>query len=230
MVVNGLARDVEALAVGSDGALAVYSPLHATASIFNRDGSPAGSVAIDHALHQTVGISLGASRQVLVHSAYQETMSAGSPAAPTSLATMLTGKREGAFLLPDGTGVATHATSNGVELLVTTNAAGRRSTVRSRFAIPGDATAAMLVGVSGTTACMRVEQVTQPTDRIEVTRRAVCMDATTGRVLVDMPLATPQPYVPAHELAIGTSSAGPVIAMLQPTADHLVVRTCEVSR
>jgi hypothetical protein len=250
VVVDGLSHDVDALAIGSDGAIAVYSPLRATVSIFDRDGSPAGAVAIDRALHETVGISLGASRQVIVHSALQETMTAGSPSAPTSLPTMLMSKHEGAFLLPDGAGLATHAMtiatsadggsiathSTGVELLVTTNPAGRRSTVRSRFAIPVGAQsatssyAATLVGVAGTTACMRVEQVTQPTDRIEVSRRAVCMDATNGRVLVDMPLATPQPYVPAHELAVGRSSAAPIIATLQPTTDALIVRTCEVSR
>jgi len=226
VAVDGIAHDAEALTVGADGAIAVYSPLKSTAWIFDRDGAPAGSVAIDRALHQTVGISLGASRQVLVHSAYQETMSAGSPSAPTSLATLLTGKREGAFLFPDGAGVTTHATSSGVELLVVTNAAGRRSSTRAAFPIPGDASAAMLVGVAGTSACMRVEQVAQPSDRVEVTRRAVCMDATNGRVLTDLALAKPELYVPAHELAAGANT----IAVLQPTVDHLTVRTCEVSR
>jgi hypothetical protein len=236
VVVDHLGRDVEALAIGADGAIAVYSPLMSTAFVFDRQGAPAGSVAIDRSLRETVGISLGQSRQLIVHNAYQETVSAGSPSAPVSLATMLSGKREGAFLLPDGAGIAVRATtapasvanlvSPRAELLVVTNPVGRRSTVRATFPIPGAANAAMLVGLSGTTACMRVEQVAQPSDRIEVSRRAVCMDATNGRVLADIALAKPEPYKPAHELAF----AGSTLAILQPTADALVVRTCEVSR
>jgi hypothetical protein len=236
IAVDGIARDADALAIGPDGTIAVYSSLKATAWIFDRDGAPAGSVAIDRSLRETVGISLGQSHQVVVRSAYQETMFAGSPSAPVSLATTLIGKREGAFLLPDGAGIATRATavdaanpiatSARIDLLVVTNPAGRRSTIRSSFPIPGDANAAMIAGVAGNTACMRVEQVTQPGERIEVSRRAVCMDATNGRVLADIALARPQPYVPAHELAVGAST----LAILQPTADALVVRTCEVSR
>jgi hypothetical protein len=228
VLVADVAHDAEDLVIGSDGALAVYSPLQSRAWIFDADGAPAGSVAIDRSIRGITGITLGASRQVLVRTAYQETLVAGSPAAPVELATMLAGKREGAFVLPDGRGLATRATDAGVQLAVVTNSVGRRSTTRAAHALTTPASAAQLVGVNGDLACMRTEQVTQPAEALAVARHVVCMNATTGSVALDRPLAAPGFYRPAHELAVGGLT--PRVAMLEPTADALVVRTCEVSR
>jgi hypothetical protein len=228
IAVDGLARDAEDLAVGADGAIAVWSPLQGKAWVFGDGGAAEGTISVDRALRQTVGISLGASRQLLVRSAYQETLSAGSPAAPVDLATMLAGKREGAFLLADGRGVSTRKTADGAALIVTANPAGRRATTLATHPIPGPADAAMPFGVAGDLACVRTERVEQPADRLSVTRRAVCLHATTGRVVTDLALGAPGPYLPAHELAVGGTT--PVLAVLQPSTDHVVVRTCEVAR
>jgi hypothetical protein len=230
VLADGLPADVEDLAVAADdGAFAVYSPLYATAWVFDADGTPAGGVALDRALRDVGGIALGRSRQVLVRTALQETFDAGSPAAPVALATSLLGKREGAFVLADGRGLATRAAGGASELLVIDNRRGRRATPRAVHAIPGAADAAQLVATTDTSraiACVRAEHVTQPGERIEVTRRVVCLDVTTGAVVIDRALAAPGPYVPARELALG----GNRLAILEPTPQHLTIRTCEVSR
>jgi hypothetical protein len=56
----------------------------------------------------------------------------------------------------------------------------------------------------------------------------VCVDARTGRVVVDAPLAKPGLYVPHTELAVGGSPA--VIALLSPQADGMIAHVCEVPR
>lgn len=230
VVATGIARDAEDLAAGEGGAFAVYSPLQARAWIFDADGAPAGTVAIDRSIRHITGIALGTSRQVLVRTAYQETLVVGSPAAPVELATTLAGKREGAFLLDATRGLATRATDAGLQLVVTSNTPGRRSTARASFTVPGAAMAAQLVGATADLACMRTEHVTQATQALSVSRRAVCMNATTGAVALDRALAAPSTYLPAHELALGGPATQPRVAMLEPTSDALVVRTCEVAR
>lgn len=224
---TGIARDAEALAVGEDGALAVFSPLQGKAWLLDADGAPAGEVAIDRAFRHVTGLAVGRSRQVLVRTAYQETFNVGSPAAPIDLATTLAGKREGAFVLADGSGVAVRASGGAAELVVVSNPADRRSTVRATHAVPGRVDAAMLIGVAGDVACVRTEQLAQD-EALRVQRRAVCVDVTTGSVRIDLPLAAPGLYVPRQELAVG--GAAPRLAALEATKDGLIVRTCEVGR
>jgi hypothetical protein len=227
IAVDGIPHDAEDLAIGADGAIAVWSPLQAKAWMFDEHGVPIGTVAVDRAIRNVTGIGLGASHQLVVRTAYQETLSAGSPAAPVTLPTMLAGKREGAFLLTGGRGVSVRANGTSAALVITDNPLGRRASTRATYPLPGDITAAMPVGLASDIACLRTEQVDQ-TDRLHVARRAVCMDATTGQVRMDLALAAPDLYLPAHELAVG--GATPSVAMLEPSAEHLVVRTCEVAR
>ncbi len=222
-----LPRDAEELAVGEDGAFAIYSPLRSHAWWFESDGRPAGELAIDRTLRHVVGIELATSRRLVLHTAYQERFVVGSPSAPVALATVLSGKREGTALLPDGRGVATRASSGRAELVVLTNPPGRKSQIAQLHSLPGSADAAMVVGTTGTIACLRVEQLAaQRGDVIDVRRRAVCLDVATGRVVTDLPLAKPGIYQPRHDLAV----AGSTLAVLDAQPDALVVRTCEVVR
>jgi hypothetical protein len=223
----GIAIDAEDLAVGADQALAVFSSLQARTWLFEPDGTPAGSVALDRAFRHMTGLSIGPSRQLAFRSAYQETFRIGSPSAPLDLASSLASKREGAFLLADGRGVAVRAAGGRASLLVVDNPADRRSTVVTAYDLPGAVDAAQLVGLSGTTACVRTERLdAAPT--VVVHRRAVCLDVRSGRVTLDRALAVPGIYQPRHELALGGSP--PRLAMVHATPDALAVTTCEVAR
>jgi hypothetical protein len=221
---TGIARDAEDVAVGSDGAFAVWSALQARAWIFEPTGELIGDVAIDRAFRHVIGVSLEASRRVAIRTAYQETLSVGSPAAPIDLATSLRGKREGAFVLADGRGVAVKAGTS-PQLLVVDNTPGRRSSVGASHPLPGRVDAAMLIGVAGSVACMRVEQL-EPTAAVDVQRRAVCLEVESGRVVLDLALPKPGLYLPRQELALG----GNRLAAIHAARDGLVVRTCEVGR
>ena len=224
IAVTGIAPDAEDLAVAADGAVAAFSPLQARAWMFEPDGSPAGTVAVDRSIRHLTGIAVGPSRQLVVRTAFQEMFDAGSPAAPVALATMLGGKREGAFVLADGRTVAVTAAGGHAQLLVR-DAAKDRAPIEATYALPDRVDAAILVGATGTIACMRAEQVDQQ-GTLVVSRRAVCIDASSGRVVLDTPLAKPGLYVPHTELAVG----GSTIALLSPQAAGMTAHVCEVPR
>lgn len=226
VAITGIARDAEDLAVAADGAIAVFSPLQARTWMFEPDGSPAGTVGVDRTLRHLAGISVGPSRQIVARTAFQEMFDAGSPAAPVALATMIGGKREGAFELADGRTVAVTASGGHVQLLVRA-ATKDRQPIEATYVLPGRVDAASVVGVTGTVACVRAEQVDQQ-ETLVVSRRAVCVDASTGRVVLDTPLAKPGLYVPHTELAVGGSPA--VIAWMSPQPGGMTAHVCEVPR
>jgi hypothetical protein len=225
VVATNIARDAEDIAIGADGAFAVWSPLQAKAWMFESSGEAIGEVSIDRAFRHVTGVAMTTSRRLAIRTAYQETFVVGSPAAPVDLATSLTAKREGAFLLADGRGVVVRAKDGAAELRVMDETPGRRATVRAMHSIPGRVDAAMLVGASGTTACMRVEKLEGET-AVAVSRRAVCIDVETGRIALDVALPQPGIYLPRQELALG----GGKLVALHAATDGLVVRTCEVAR
>ncbi len=227
VAIDKVPTDAEDLAIGNDGALAVHSPLQAKAWVFDPDGAPAGSLDIARTFRGIVGIDVDASRQVSLRNAYQETFSAGSPAAPKDLPTMLSQKREGAFQLEDGRGVAVRAKDGVAELLLIRNATPEtHSQISQAYAIPGEVTGAQLVGMTGDIACLRLEQVTQPGEVIRVQRRALCMNVQTGAIVQDRTMPTPKTYKPRHELAVGANA----LAALEPHADGMTINVCEVAR
>lgn len=212
--------DAEDLAIGPDGTVALYSPLRARVWLFDREG-PAGEMAVPRELEELVGFRLGASRQVKVHTSYQETLSLGSPAVPQLLPVALATKREGAFFLPDGAGLAVRRHDDGrAELLVLVR--GERTIERARFPIGEGVLAARLVGVAGEIACIRLEsELAGATFRVR--RHVTCVDATTGRVVLEEPLPTRGPYLPRRELAVGGSP--PRLVHLAPEPEGLRVRS-----
>ncbi|HUS65786.1 MAG TPA: hypothetical protein VMZ28_14645 [Kofleriaceae bacterium] len=224
---EGIARHADDLAAG-DG-LAVGSELAGVVWLRDEKGAPAGEVAVPRALRGVVGIELGASRRVAVRTGLQERFVLGSPAAPRDLATVLRGKAEGAVATAAG-GAAVLAGADGVELVVTRAAAGERAQVAARHRLPGAAQAAALFGAAGDIVCARVEAVDRATSTVRVERRAVCVDATTGAVVIDRRLPARGLYLPRQELALGGPAEAPRLASIHAAEDGLRVETCEVKR
>ena len=218
--------DVEDLSVGPDGALAVYSPVRAKVWL-KEAGRDAGEVTIPRVLREARGILLGGSRQVFVHTAYQESYRAGSPAALRSLASVLASRQEGEFQLPTGEGLAVRVVGGQAELDVIREQ--ERAEVVARHAIPGPALAARVVGATGGVACVRLDQPAShaPGQAVAIDRRVVCLDVVSGRVVLERGLPAPGWYVPRREVAMGGGSA-PRLALLHPEKEGLRVFTLAV--
>jgi hypothetical protein len=222
-------RDAADIAVGPDGAVAAFSPLRSEAWIFAPDGAPAGDLHIPRAVRSITGVSLTSSRRIRVHNAFQDTFTAGSPAMPLDVPSMLRSKSEGALLLADGRGVKARALGGGVAEVVVVRkqrGAGEARHAEQRFPVPRRADALQVAGVSGQIACFRLEEVDLEAATVAVQRRALCMDLTNGEVVFDTPLPAPGVYVPRHELAVGGTP--PTVAWLAPTASGLGIEKCEV--
>lgn len=225
-----LPEAVDTLAVGDDGAVAVFSPARTTAWLYDRSGDPAGSLTLSPTLHHLVGLSIGPSHQLRFANAYQETFTAGSPALPLDLASTLRSTVEGAVVLDDGRGLAVEVTGDQAELIVIDNAhpVDGKPPRGPRFAIPGPATAAQIVGLAGNSVCLRVETLDPQRSEVAVERRAVCLDLHSGAPVYDAALPAPAAFRPRHELTAG--GVPPRIAWMEPRTDGLAVASCEVSR
>jgi hypothetical protein len=209
-------EDTEDLAVGPDGALALYSPLRSRVWIY-AEGKLAGEVEVPRALHQIQSLSLGPSRRVMVHDAHQETRWLGSPIAPQTLPAILHSKREGRAFLEDGSGVVVVRLPDGrPDLRVLSGS--ERPAVRTHFVLPEPVLAARILGVARDQVCLRLEQGSIE----EVRRRAVCVDAASGKRVLDVLLAPPGLYAPRRELALGGSPAS--LAFIHPEREGLRIR------
>jgi hypothetical protein len=195
--------DGEHLALGPDDAIAVFSPWRSRVRI-SADGRAAGELAVPRELRHVLGISLGASRRVGARTALQETFVVGSPSLPQTLPAVLMSKREGAFTLRDGSGVAVRRLSDGrpeVMLLRT----AERTHVVARHALPERVLAAQLIGAVNDLVCARleIEAGRAPAGELRVQRRLVCLDAVSGTRVLERELAPPGLYLPVEELAVG---------------------------
>ncbi|MFH2005989.1 MAG: hypothetical protein ABI333_05315 [bacterium] len=200
------AEDLAVSAAPGEALLAAYSPLRAR--VWLRDaGKPAGEVAVPRVLRLTRGIVLGASRQVLVHNAHQETYRLGSPSTPRLLASVLHSKREGACFLADGSGVAVRRRSDQrAELLVLGQ--GERAPVKRSFVLPDTVMAARIVGTADGVVCLRLEKAGPAAGgQVDVLREAVCLNADSGAEVFRRALPAPGVFLPRRELALGGSPA-----------------------
>jgi len=212
--------DAEDLALGPDGALAVYSPLRARAWIFE-NGERAGEVAVPRLFAMVRHISLHHSRVVRLHSAMQETFTLGSPSTPQLLEASLHSKQEGAFFLADGTGLAVRLLHGGFpEVRLLAHTAGRTAIMR-KHRLSRPVLAARLVGVADGLACLRLEQDVSGAGRgpLQVERQVLCMDALSGRQVFIKSLPAPGLYLPRRELALGGSP--PLLALIHPRPEGL---------
>jgi len=221
--------DAESIAVGPDGAVAIFSPFRAVVWVFGPDGATVGEMSIPRALRNLGGVSLGQSRRVQVHNAYQDTFAVGSASLPHDVHAILRGKSEGAYLLADGRGVKGRALGDGVaEMIVVRNDfdAEDERHAEQRFAVPMRADSLQVAGVAGRAACFRVETVDRNATKVMVDRHLLCMDVDSGRVLFETALPAPGLYVPRQEIAVG--GAPPTAVWHHPEPTGLRVEKCEV--
>jgi hypothetical protein len=196
-------EDAEDLAVGADGTLALYSPWRARVWVYG--GGAAVEMAVPRAIRGVRGVALGPSRQVLLHTAYQETLSLGSPSVPQTPDAALAQKREGEVLLADGRGVAVRLLEDGrPEVLL--RVPGERLDAAARFPLPERVLAARVVGAADRAVCLRLEQA-GPGPGFTVQRQVVCHDVDTGARLLQRDLPAPGLFVPPREVAVGGNPA-----------------------
>lgn len=221
---TSIARDTRDLVADTDGGFVAFSPMRATARYFDAAGKSTGQLNVPRELRELTGLSIGPSRRLTVKTGYQELFTIGSPSAPVALPSMLAGKREGAALLPSGDGVAVQASNGQLKLVVLSQAtAETRSDVIRSFPLPHAANAGRVVGSEGNRVCLRTESVTS-TPAIDVERRAVCLDATTGEILLDHALPAVGVYLPRTELSVG----GGRLVSLHPTTEGLHVTSSRI--
>ncbi|MBT8492217.1 MAG: hypothetical protein KJO07_04085 [Deltaproteobacteria bacterium] len=230
-VASNLHPSVEDVAVGPDGALAVYSPLEASVEVFAPDGKSIGTVAVPRALRGVARIELGESRRVYAYSAFQERHTLGSPAAPLVLDSVLRSKLEGAWRFGADRSVVAVASSEQVDLrILRAPGNGERAQLSHELTIPGRANAAQVVGGHDSTVCLRTESIDRESTVVEVSRRLVCADLEDGRWLLDRPLAAPAPFVPRREVAVAGTADKLITAALEATDSGLRITRCEVAR
>jgi len=208
-------RDAEDLAVGPDGAAALYSPLRSRVVVV--DGERRAELEVPRMLPDVVGLALGRSRQVTVFTAEQEHLRLGSPALPQILSAVLHSRRQGAARMDDGSRLATLRSPDGSVRLLHLRSDG--SSVE--HALPGPALSARVVGAAGAVACARIERAAAASSEVE--RRAVCLDLSRDETVLDVELGTPGLYVPHRELAVGGGAASPVLAFVRPEKGGLRV-------
>jgi hypothetical protein len=219
----------EDVAVGPDGAIAVYSPLEARVDVYAPDGKLIGPVPVPRSLRGITRIELGESRRVYAYSAFQERHTLGSPAAPLSLDSALRSKLEGAWRIDSDRSMVAVANGNQVALRILRAAAGERAELSHELLVPGRANAAQVVGGHGSAVCLRTESVDPNKTTVEVERRLVCADLDDGRWLVNRELAAPSPFVPRREIAVSGTAESLTTASIEATESGLRITRCEVS-
>ena len=143
-----LDADVEALAVGDDGAIALFSPLRSRVDLRTAEGAPLGEVAVPRTVGDVVGLSLGASRRVEIQTAYQERFVAGSANAPLDANAVLRTKREGAVSLdPDRALEALLDASGTAFVVVVATRDGERAHEERRLEVARGAASVRVLGV-----------------------------------------------------------------------------------
>jgi hypothetical protein len=244
--------DSEDLAVGPDGTLATWSLLRARVALrAPGTGRDLGAVPVPRVLRGARGVSLGTSRQVRLHVAHQEIYRLGSPHAVASLPAVLRSKREGAWRLPEGRGVAVRRRADGRVALWVLDGHPHAPPAR-RHLLPGGAMAARVVGLAlpgaadgsalaspgrggvaaSPVACVRLERrAVTAGPEIGVWRELLCVDVDAGAVRLRRPLPHPARgrYLPRRELAVGgrLSTARCGAAACQGTARVAFIRPLE---
>jgi hypothetical protein len=203
----------EDLCVGPDGAIAFLSPLRASVRVRDANGHD-GELRVPEQLEDVVGLRLGASRQVTLFTALQESYRLGSPSVPQTIAAVLHSKREGAAVLADGSSASVRRDAEGRAELIVGGPAEK--SVQARIVLPELVRSARVVGAVGSTVCLRTERAS-PADPRLILRRVVCLDAATRSTLLDQELGSPGLYVPRHELAVGADR----LAFIRPQREGL---------
>jgi len=213
--------DVVDLAIGADGVVAGFSALRSRVAVFEPSGVAIGELPVPASVTEVAGLSFGASRQVFVRTGYQETFLLGGPSVPQEESMVRASRREGAAFLPGGEGVAVQRAMDGVLSLVRTRTADR-VVETGRVAVAKGALSGVVVGASGDVVCVKVEREASVRP-FRVARSVTCVDAMTGRVVLDEVLPARGAFLPRHELAVGGSPAR--VVHVSPEKDGLRVRS-----
>ncbi|MGH7282283.1 MAG: hypothetical protein ACRELY_12205, partial [Polyangiaceae bacterium] len=225
VAISNLPVDADDIAIGPDGAVAVYGALTQKITIFDH-GQRAQEIAVPRVFREVDRISLGASRRVSFRTGLGETLELGSPSFPLPLDVVLASKREGAVMLRDGTGVRAEVTRDKdghthAALVRVAKGAGERAEIVGSHAL--DAGAIHVVGAVDNIACARLEHVSNASGAISVKREAVCVDMDSDRETLRVDLGAPGMYTPRGELAVGGAPA--VLAFAHPEDDGLRITT-----
>lgn len=216
-----LDADVEQLAIGEDGAIALFSPVRSRIAVKSPDGTALGEVAVPRAVGDVVGVSLGASRRVEIETAYQERFVAGSPAAPLDASAVLRTKREGALAL--GVSQALHAVvdrSGTAFVVVLATPAADRAHEQRRLEIAKGAASVRVLGVDRGRVVALVERMKQDgTSTLSVARELVVVELDGGKVLATEPMLGGGEWVPRQSVSFGAGA----IAYMVPLPDGLRV-------
>jgi hypothetical protein len=217
-------RDAEDLAAGPGGVIGLHSPLRSR--VFLRQlsgGTDLGELGVPRELRLVRGVVIGATREVLVQDAHQETYRIGRPGSALELPAVLHSKREGEWLLGDGRGLALRRHGDGrAELLVLRR--GPHAPVELRRWLPGEVLAARIIGLASGIACLRLERARPDHGpRISVDREALCLEVLDGREIFRRALPDPAAsrYLPRRELALGGAPLR--LAFMSPREDGLQV-------
>jgi len=197
----------------------------AIASLRDVSGRELGTVDVPRLGGDVVRVTLDSASRVIVETAFQERLVAGSPAAPVDPAAFARSRREGALALADGRGVvARREASGGVVLEVLSAPEKGRAMVTQRALVAERASAVRLLGLSGERVAVLVEQVEQPSDALEVHREVAIVDLAAGQVIDTIALPRRGSWMPREALVMGGDP--PALAWMTPEAEGLrVVRT-----
>jgi hypothetical protein len=221
--------DCDDISAASDGAFAVRRSMKPEVLVFAPSGEKIGSVDTS-AVEGVDGITLGASRRVFVTNGFQQTFLVGSPSMPQSKAAIQANVRDGASLLPDGSGVVGRKVGDEVELHVIAQTGDRsgptpRAYTKARWSL-GKADAIRVVGAEGGVACARLEHVgSDAAGVLAVTREAACVDLATGKTVFRRELPSPGAYLPRRELAM----RGSALTFVRATGDGLDIATWPIA-
>ncbi len=193
-------KDCDDLAASADGALAVRRSVNRDVLVYSPAGQLVGKV--DTSAVGTVDtLGLGTSRRVIVGNPFQETFTLGSPSVPQLAAQVQHSKREGAAFLASGAGVSAVRTGTGEIELRVVEGGSQQTRILAHHSL-GRASAARVVGASGTSVCVRLEHVTDgPRGALVVDREVACLDALTGRSLFREKLPAITSYALRRELS-----------------------------
>lgn len=216
-----MAADFEQLAVGEDGAMALFSPVRSRVAMRSESGKELGEVAVPRALGDVVGISVGASRRVEVETAFQERYVAGSPSAELGAEQALRTRREGAIAGDGGRAMQAIVDSDHVAFVVViAPTRGDRATEERRIPVARDVASMRLLGLDHGRVVAVVERVSQgATGPISVTRELTIVDLDANRVLATEPMIGGGLWVPRQTVTMGAGA----IAYMVPLPDGLRV-------
>lgn len=219
-VASEVPLDADDLGVSNDGATVVHRAMSTKVLVLDPHGAKIGEVDTQ-GMGEVDSVALGASRRVIVKSAFQETFQLGSPHAPQLPEAAYRTRKVGAELLSSGDGVVTIVKDGSAELHVV--AQGEHAGDRNVFSL-GSAASAHIVGVSANVVCMRIEHLTSD-GPIAVEREARCVDAKSGKTVFKTDLGAPGLYVPRRELTFARGR----LAFAKPEKQGLVITTWAVN-